>query len=106
MISIANSSNRESSLYPKRTIPIFMIMSATSYVTRRATVEDLPQLLALWRLERLPADALEKRFTEFQVVSDNSGEVLGAVGIQIAGSHGLLHGESMARPEHADEFRQ
>jgi N-acetylglutamate synthase-like GNAT family acetyltransferase len=83
-----------------------MIMSRTSYAPRRATVEDLPQLLALWRLERLPSDALEKRFTEFQVVGDDSGEVLGAIGIQIAGSHGLLHSESIAKPELADEFRQ
>ena len=74
-------------------------------VTRRATVEDLPQLLSLWQLERLPATALEKRFTEFQVVGDDAGVVLAAVGFQISGVHGLIHSEAMARPELADQCR-
>src|SRR6266576_1716674 len=80
-------------------------MTQTRYVTRRATVEDLPQLIALWRLERLPSEMLEKCFTEFQVVCDEAGEVLAAIGIRIAGVHGLLHGESIARPEEADALR-
>ena len=40
-----------------------MTMTDTGFVARRATVEDLPQLLPLWRLENLPADELEKRFS-------------------------------------------
>ena len=75
-------------------------------VTRRATVEDLPQLISLWQLERLPADALEKRFTEFQVVGDDAGVVLAAVGFQISGVHGLLHSEAVARPELGDQCRE
>ena len=82
-----------------------MTMTAAPYVARRATVEDLPQLLALWELERLPAAALEKRFTEFQVVSDDAGVVLAAVGLQILGAQGLLHGEALARPELSEELR-
>ena len=82
-----------------------MTMTEAPYVARRATVEDLPQLLALWELERLPATALEKRFTEFQVVSDDAGVVLAAVGLQIIGAHGLLHGEAIARPELSDMLR-
>ena len=81
-------------------------MNQTGYVTRRATLEDLPQLISLWRLERLPAGALEKRFTEFQIVSDTAGQVLGAIGIQIVGSHGLLHSESMAKPELSETLRE
>ena len=80
-------------------------MTETPYVTRRATVEDLPQLIALWQLERLPAEALEKRFTEFQVVCDDAGLMLAALGLQIAGAQGLLHGESIARPELSDALR-
>jgi N-acetylglutamate synthase-like GNAT family acetyltransferase len=83
-----------------------MTMTEPRYVARRATVEDLPQLLALWRLEQLPAEALEKRFTEFQVVSDDAGLVLAAVGLQIAGAQGWLHDESIAKPELSDMLRE
>ena len=37
---------------------------------RRATVDDLPALRSLWAAARLPADELENRLTEFQVVED------------------------------------
>ena len=81
-----------------------MTMTETRFVARRATVEDLPQLMALWRLEQLPAEALEKRFTEFQVVSADAGQVLAVVGLQIIGAQGWLYGEAMAKPELADRF--
>lgn len=97
----------KSSLYAKRTIHIFMVMTAApQYRARRATIEDLPQLISLWQLEQLPTSALEKRFTEFQVVSDDAGQVLGTIGLQVSGGQGLLHGESMARPEMADQVRE
>lgn len=82
-----------------------MIMTPTRFVTRRATVDDLPQLISLWHLEQLPAEALEKRFTEFQIVSDDAGQVMAAIGFQIAGTQALLHSESMARPELSDTMR-
>lgn len=102
----------QSSLYARRTIPIFMNMTATTsprppgLVTRRATVEDLPQLISLWQLEQLPLTGLEKRFTEFQVVGDDAGLVLAAVGFQISGTQALLHSEAVARPEMADQCRE
>jgi hypothetical protein len=78
-----------------------MVMTAAPQIrARRATVEDLPQLISLWQLEQLPT--LEKRFTEFQVVSDDAGQVLGAIGLQISGAQGMLYGEAMAKPEMAD----
>ncbi len=80
-------------------------MTDTQYVTRRATVEDLPQLLALWQLEQLPTEILEKRFTEFQLVADAGGQVLAAIGVQLGGSQGLLHSESIAKPEISDALR-
>lgn len=83
-----------------------MMTATPQYVARRATVEDLPQLVALWRLEQLPADALEKRLTEFQVASDETGQVLAAVGMQIAGSQALLHSEAIAKPELGDSLRE
>ena len=81
-------------------------MTETRYAARRATVEDLPQLLALWRLEQLPAEVLEKRFTEFQVVCDAAGQVLAAVGLQLAGAQGCLHSEAIAQPELSGTFRE
>ena len=80
-------------------------MTEPRYLARRATVEDLPQLLALWRLEQLPAETLEKRFTEFQVVSDDAGQLLAALGLQLAGAQGRLHSEAIARPELSDTLR-
>lgn len=82
-----------------------MTQPKTSYVTRRATTEDLPQLAKLWRQARLPAAVLEKRFTEFQLVTDDVGRVFAAIGIQIAGTQGLLHSEAIAQAESADTLR-
>jgi N-acetylglutamate synthase-like GNAT family acetyltransferase len=72
---------------------------------RRATIEDLPKLMALWKLENLPVEHLEQRFKEFQVLEDDQGEVLGALGLQIAGQEGLLHSEAFARSDLADALR-
>src|SRR3954464_4726121 len=72
---------------------------------RRATFEDLPQLIALWTLEHLNPKELEKRFTEFQVIEEG-GEVIGAVGLQISAHHGLLHSESIGRADISDQIRQ
>jgi hypothetical protein len=83
-----------------------MLMTAgTKLTARRATVEDLPQLISLWKLEQLPSEMLEKRFTEFQVVSDDAGQVVAGIGMQISGSQGLLHSESIGQPEIGDHLR-
>ena len=75
-----------------------------SFQVRRATLEDLPQLLPLWRDERLPAALLEKRFTEFQVVLVGD-EIIGAIGLQLSVQQGKLHSEAFARPELAEAAR-
>lgn len=80
-------------------------MTAPAHQVRRATIDDLPQLIALWKEERLPWETLERRFQEFQIAVSPEGEVLGAVGLQIAGREGLLHSEAFAYPEHADALR-
>jgi N-acetylglutamate synthase-like GNAT family acetyltransferase len=81
-------------------------MSTPQPQVRRATVDDLPKLASLWREENLPADELEKRFKEFQVVEDENGDVLGAIGLQIADQQGRLHGEVFVHAEQADMLRQ
>ena len=55
---------------------------------------------------RLPAEELEKRLTEFQVVENAEGEVVGALGFQVFGQHALLHNESYSDFAVADAARE
>jgi N-acetylglutamate synthase-like GNAT family acetyltransferase len=80
-------------------------MSTLNPQVRRATIEDVPKLVELWSQESLPCDALTKRFHEFQVVEQEGGALLGAIGLQIAGHQGRLHSEVFARPENSDVVR-
>jgi N-acetylglutamate synthase-like GNAT family acetyltransferase len=73
---------------------------------RRATVDDRAALKSLWASMRLPADELEKSLTEFQVVENSDGEVVGAIGIQFSSQHTLLHSEGYADFGVADAARQ
>ncbi len=81
-------------------------MTDASVQVRRATIEDIPQLVSLWQQEHLPAAELEKRFKEFQVVQGSGGEVLGTIGLQISGNQGRLHSEALLHPEQSDAVRQ
>jgi hypothetical protein len=72
---------------------------------RRATVDDVPQLVALWKHEGLPWKILERQFKDFQVAVDAAGTVLGALGLQVAGPEGRVHHEIFARAEQADALR-
>jgi len=80
-------------------------MTTPNQQIRRATVEDVQKLVPLWQQENLPWQDLEKRFKEFQVV-EGGGELLGAVGLQIAGSEGRLHSEVFTHHEQADALRE
>jgi N-acetylglutamate synthase-like GNAT family acetyltransferase len=72
---------------------------------RRATVDDLAQLRALWQSLTLPVADLEKRVTEFQVAESPDGTVAGAVGLQMLEGHGLIHSEVFADFAIADQLR-
>src|SRR2546428_305876 len=63
-------------------------MTTTNLQVRRATVEDLQRLAPLWQQEHLPVSDLEKRFKEFQVIEAVGGELLGAIGLEVAGPEG------------------
>lgn len=80
-------------------------MQQPSYTIRRATLEDVPWLRALWKEALLPADDLEKRFIEFQVVFDEKEELLGAVGLTMMVRHGHLHSEAFLHPEMEEALR-
>jgi len=79
-------------------------MTTSNPQVRRATIEDLPKLVPLWQQELLATPQLEKRFKEFQVV-ESKGEIIGAVGLEVAGSEGRLHSEVFAHPEQSDALR-
>jgi N-acetylglutamate synthase-like GNAT family acetyltransferase len=81
-------------------------MSPPTLRIRRATVDDFAALKTIWASMRLPADELEKRLTEFQVVEDSNGEVVGAIGIQFSRQHALLHSEGYSDFSIADSARQ
>ena len=77
----------------------------TQLHVRRATVEDLNALRAIWHSMRLPADELEKRLKEFQVV-ESGGQIAGAIGVQFLEQNALLYGEGFADFAVADAARQ
>jgi N-acetylglutamate synthase-like GNAT family acetyltransferase len=72
---------------------------------RRATVDDRAALKNLWAAMRLSPDDLEKRLTEFQVVENSGGEVVGAIGIQFSRQNALLHSEGYSDFGVADAAR-
>jgi N-acetylglutamate synthase-like GNAT family acetyltransferase len=80
-------------------------MSAPALNLRRATVDDLPALKALWQAGELPVADLEGRVTEFQVV-ESAGEFAGAIGLQIVRQHALLHSEDYRDFAVADAARE
>jgi len=80
-------------------------MNPGQLLVRRATVDDLPALKSLWLAGQLPADELEVRLTEFQVV-ESGGEFAGALGLQILRQHARLHSEDYADFAIADAARE
>ena len=80
-------------------------MSAAIQI-RGATLDDLPRLIELWALERLPVSDYERRFKEFQVAQGADGEILGVIGLQILGHEVRIHSEAFARFEMADDLRR
>jgi N-acetylglutamate synthase-like GNAT family acetyltransferase len=80
-------------------------MSPQTLRIRRATVDDLSALKSLWISMRLSPDELEKRLTEFQIVENSDGHVLGAIGIQFFKQYALLHSEGYSDFSVADAAR-
>ena len=81
-------------------------MNSAPLRVRRATVDDFARLKKIWAAMRLPADELEKRLTEFQVVENADGCVLGAIGMQFSKQHARLHSEGYSDFGIADAARQ
>ena len=72
---------------------------------RRATVDELPQLVTLWREKGLPWATLEKRVQDHQIIHSAGGELLGAIGWETGTNDARIHSEVFARDEQATELR-
>jgi N-acetylglutamate synthase-like GNAT family acetyltransferase len=81
-------------------------MSSTPYQVRRATLEDLPALTALWQSMRFETDPLARHVTDFQVAVDAQNTLLGCLAIQINSRHGLLHSEAFTDFGLAETLRE
>jgi N-acetylglutamate synthase-like GNAT family acetyltransferase len=80
-------------------------VNASNYRVRRATLDDIGELTALWKSMCFPAEDLAKRVTEFQVAHDGEGRLLGAAGLQIAERQGLIHSEAFTDFALAEQLR-
>ena len=80
-------------------------MEPSLHPVRRATLEDLPVLQALWDVSRLPGMELEKHLTEFQLALRPDGVVMTTIALRVAGGHGWLHSEAGYTAEPPPEYR-
>jgi len=80
-------------------------MALANYRVRRATLDDIPELVALWNSMHFPADDLARRITEFQVALSPEGKVIGAIGMQMSARQGLIHSEGFTDFAVADQVR-
>jgi hypothetical protein len=80
-------------------------VTSANYRVRRATLDDIAQLTAIWQSMRFPAEELARRVTEFQVGEDAEGRLLGAIGLQISEKQGLIHSEAFDDFAHAEQLR-
>jgi len=85
--------------------PKFGVVSLSNYRVRRATLDDIGQLTALWESMRYPTQDLARRVTEFQVAEGPDGKVLGALGLQIAERQGRVHSEAFGDFALAEQLR-
>jgi len=80
-------------------------MNPSDYQVRRATLDDIGALKALWQTMHFAEGELERRLTEFQVVEGPDHKVVGALGFQMAERQGRIHSETFADFAIADSIR-
>lgn len=80
-------------------------MDPTPISARRAAVEDLAALQALWLEAGMPWEQLGSFLNEFQVTTDDDGLITGAIGLLIEGDQALLHSEVVRAGTDADLSR-
>ncbi len=80
-------------------------MKSSEVIVRRATLDDVPALLELWKTMRFPGAELARKVTDFQVVVDARGGLIGTLAMEILGKQGRLHSESFVDFSWADAYR-
>lgn len=80
-------------------------MSSSRLQARRATLDDIEALRDLWEMMRYPLNELEKQLTDFQVVVDVEGKVVGSVGFRSAQRQGQIHSEAFSDFSFAERAR-
>lgn len=80
-------------------------MNGSKLRVRRATIEDLGTLRPLWESMHFSIADLEKRLTEFQVVENTEGNVLGGIGFQNFQHQARIHSEAYTDFAVADTAR-
>lgn len=80
-------------------------MRSENFHIRRAVIDDMPGLLALWLSMNFSTADLEKRLTEFQVAVNTDGKLLGALALDIAGQQARIHHEAYTDFALADQLR-
>ncbi len=72
---------------------------------RRATLDDIVSLRSHWEMMRYAVADLEKQLTDFQVVVDAAGVVVGSVGFRVVQRQGQIHSEAFSDFSLADRAR-
>jgi N-acetylglutamate synthase-like GNAT family acetyltransferase len=80
-------------------------MASSEFQIRRATLEDISALSALWQSMNYPVEELSRRITEFQVAVTPEGQLIGGIGLQILERQGLFHSEAFVDFALADAAR-
>ena len=80
-------------------------MTLSGYRIRRATLDDIGQLMLIWQSMRFNTEDLAKRITEFQVAESADLKLVGAVGLQMSERQGRLHSEAFTDFALADSLR-
>ncbi len=81
-------------------------MSAAGFKIRRVHVGDLNELRAVWRATGVYSLELEKRFTEFQIISNEKADIVASFGVHAQGKEAHIHTESYAPDAPREEIRE
>jgi hypothetical protein len=77
----------------------------SNFRVRRATLDDIRELTAVWKSMDYPVEELSKRITEFQVAEGPDGKIVGGLGLQIAERQGRIHSECFSDFSLAEQLR-
>ena len=80
-------------------------MTLGKFTVRRATLDDIDALTALWRSMHWATDELAKRITEFQVAESAETGLVGAIAMQMLNRQGRVHSEAFTDFGMAEQAR-